>query len=438
MYFKLAFRNAKRSMLDYLLYIFTMIVLTSIICLSNHVAIFGNMQAGFQTISLPLLIVLIMAVLAEYINAFLVKQRAKEFATYILLGMEKRKLSLMFLLELSIIGIICFGLGVLLGTCIYYIVFHTVLHGKNGIFDLKVMLKGIVYTFRYFCIVEFISMFRMMRKINSLQIKQLMQEKQQNQTFDTNKKVFWQWVFICSFSGFLIMLCGIVFCANSLTDMFISIVSIPLLASVFAFYKWAYAYLSAKRLSGIDTLYQGDRLYWISEVTTNTKISAILNSIFSMCLLFSALSFVLGMLLLSWDIGVWTFIDRQWMGFLQISICIIFIIIYFSIMSLLQITELKKQKRRIQILHYMGKNQNEIKNLIKIQIQVKLILPTIMCFVLLLIVTPLAAYRLNSLLPAYLHNFLLITVGWFMTCFIVLYFCYYFVTYIISKQYIKF
>ena len=438
MYFKLAFRNAKRSVFDYLLYIFTMIVLTSIICLSNHIAIFENMQAGFQTITLPLLIVLIMAVLVEYINVFLVKQRSKEFATYILIGMGKRKLSLMFLLEISLIGIICFVLGVLLGTCIYYIFFYTILHGNNRVFDFQVMLKSIIYTFGYFCIVEFISMFRLMCKINSLEIKQLMLEKQRNQSFGINKKPFWKWMLICSFSAFFIMLCSIVFLENRLMYILISIVSIPLLVSVFAFYKWLYAYLSAKRLFGIEALYQGDRLYWISEMTTNTKTSAILNAIFSLCLLFSAMAFVFGMLLLSWDIGIWTYTDREWMGFLQISICIIFIVIYFSIMSLLQITELKKQKKRIQILRYMGKNQNELKNLIKTQIQLKLILPTIMCLILILISAPLVSYKLNSILPAYLHNFLLIAVGWFMVCFVILYFCYYFLTYIISKQYIKF
>ncbi|MCM1175477.1 MAG: hypothetical protein NC341_10560 [Blautia sp.] len=438
MYFKLAFRNAKRSVFDYLLYIFTMIVLTSIICLSNHIAIFGNMQAGFQTISLPLVIVLIMAVLVEYINAFLVKQRAKEFAAYILLGMEKRKLSLIFLLEISLIGIICFVLGVLSGTCIYYISFYAILHGNNRVFDFQVMLKSIIYTFGYFCIVEFISMFRMVCKINSLEIKQLMQEKQRNQSFGVNKKLFWKWMLICSFSAFFIMLCSIVFGANRFMYILISIVSIPLLVSVFAFYKWLYACLSAERLFGIDALYQGDRLYWISEMTANTRTSAILNAVFSLCLLFSAMAFVFGMLLLSWDIGIWTYTDREWMGFLQISICIVFIVIYFSIMSFLQITELKKQKKRIQILRYMGKNQNELKKLIKTQIQLKLILPTIMCFILILISAPLVSYKLDSILPAYLHNFVLIAVGWFMICFVILYFCYYFLTYIISRQYMKF
>lgn len=94
MYLKLAFGNAKRSAFDYLLYIFTMIILVSIMCVSNCIAVSGQMQLGFGTASLPLLIVLIMVVLIAYINTFMMKQRAKEFATYSLLGMDKNKLSL--------------------------------------------------------------------------------------------------------------------------------------------------------------------------------------------------------------------------------------------------------------------------------------------------------------------------------------------------------
>ena len=86
MYLKLAMRNARRSAMDYLLYITTMIILLSIIFVSNYISIWGNVLANFQTASLPLLIVLIMTFLMSYINNFMVKQRSKEFATYLLIG----------------------------------------------------------------------------------------------------------------------------------------------------------------------------------------------------------------------------------------------------------------------------------------------------------------------------------------------------------------
>ena len=114
MYFKLSIRNAKRSIVNYLLYITTMTILLSIMEVSNCIAIVGK-QVGFQTISLPILITLLLVILVGYIDSFMLKQRAKEFANYLLLGMEKRKLSFMFLCEFLIIGIACFIVGVLIG-----------------------------------------------------------------------------------------------------------------------------------------------------------------------------------------------------------------------------------------------------------------------------------------------------------------------------------
>ncbi len=89
MYLKLSIRNAKRSFTNYLLYIVTVIGLLAIMEVSNCIAIMGEL-ADFQVISLPLLITIIQAILVGYMDTFMLKQRAKEFANYLLLGMGKR------------------------------------------------------------------------------------------------------------------------------------------------------------------------------------------------------------------------------------------------------------------------------------------------------------------------------------------------------------
>ena len=63
MYFKLSIRNAKRSFSDYLLYLVTVSLLLAIMESSNAVALTGNELAGFQTASLPFLIVIILIIL---------------------------------------------------------------------------------------------------------------------------------------------------------------------------------------------------------------------------------------------------------------------------------------------------------------------------------------------------------------------------------------
>ena len=62
MYLKLSIRNARRSFINYLLYVVTMTVLLAVIEVSNCITIIGEL-AGFQVISLPLLIAAIQIVL---------------------------------------------------------------------------------------------------------------------------------------------------------------------------------------------------------------------------------------------------------------------------------------------------------------------------------------------------------------------------------------
>lgn len=115
MIFKLAWRNACRSAGDYFVYVMTVIILAALLCVAHCVAALGQRQAGFQTTSLPLLIVVILVLLVGVLNRFIVAQRAQELAVYLLMGMAKSRLISLFLLELFGIGIVCCSIGILLG-----------------------------------------------------------------------------------------------------------------------------------------------------------------------------------------------------------------------------------------------------------------------------------------------------------------------------------
>lgn len=435
MYTKLALRNAKRSMFNYLLYITTMTILIAVMYISNSIAIFGNKQAGFQTASLPLLIVIIMVVLVNYINRFMMKQRAKEFATYLLLGMEKSKLWRMFLLEFCFIGSICFILGGALGT-VAFLAFVSNELPSNDV-QRMIIMKAMLQTLFFFCIVEFLSTIRISRNINKLQICELMKEERRNQAFQGGRQSFWGNWFWISFFSLLLFLYGFVFWSENVADRMISFIAIPLISCIVSFYQWLYAYLLSRRRAYAEDLYQGTRLYRIAEMTAGIKMSAGMNSIFCICLFFAICSYVFGTLLLRKELKAFEAANQQWMGFLQISISIIFIVIYFSILSLQQMIELKQQAKNIRILYYMGESQLQVKTLIKMQVMLKLILPTVMCFVLLLVGMPVIYYKMRIGLSGTIHNSLLNALGGFLACFGILYFCYYEVVCITGIRYIK-
>lgn len=114
------------------------------------------------------------------------------------------------------------------------------------------------------------------------------------------------------------MLYAIVALLDSKGLHFISVISLPVLCAVVSFYKWIYAFLSSIRIKAPEHLYEGNRLYMIAEITSRTGTSAVMNSIFSICLLLSAISFLFGTLLLNQNIPVYPAIEQRWMAFLQI------------------------------------------------------------------------------------------------------------------------
>lgn len=238
------------------------------------------------------------------------------------------------------------------------------------------------------------------------------------------------------FFGYLASLFGISFMPNEIMTVSVSLISLPMLVCVFSFYKWLYAFIASLRLSQTDALYQGNWLYQITEMTSGSKTSANINTIFCICFIFSAAAFVFGTFLLSPDIYIFEKIQQQWMGFLQISICVIFMIIYFSVLSLLQIIDLKRENRNIRLLFHLGKNPSDLKYLICTQVLIKMFMPILMSFIILWTAAPFVNYKMNSILPA--HNYLFKSIGGFMVCFFVLYLCFFGVVYMVNMRYIKF
>ncbi|MDE7331083.1 MAG: hypothetical protein K2O16_02430 [Lachnospiraceae bacterium] len=436
MYLKLSIRNARRSFTNYLLYVTTMTVLWAVIEVSNCITIIGK-SAGFQVISLPLLIAVIQIVLAGYIDLFLLKQRAKEFANYLLLGMEKNRLTRLFLGEVLLIGFCCYLAGTTIGFAVYgFWYFREPLH------ELK--LCGFLYgksmfiTLMFFCLIEAVCSFRLRGRLYKLQIRELMYERNRNQgekNIENYKK--WGFIFFFFFACLIGCICGIVFLPEAYVVYPVCVAAIPLLISVFAFYKWAFGFLYAQRKMKSIKIYQKDILYITANITSSFKTSAIINTIFCVCFLFSACSFITGTLMLQPEFQLFDTTMRQWMGTLQISICIVLLVIYFSILSLHQIIEAMQNSKSNQIMRCMGKSNKQIERLVNQQIAIKLISPMIMALLIFLFCIPLLNGKMNLILPASLNNILFKLTGEFWVCIIFFYICYFCIVSAMSRRYIN-
>ncbi len=292
-----------------------------------------------------------------------------------------------------------------------------------------------LYTFLFFCLIETVCSFRLKHRIDRLQIRELMYEGKRSQgvkEIESYKK--WGIVFLLCFVCLIGCVCGIVFLPEVYVVYPISVAAIPLLISVFAFYKWVFGYLYAYRQMKSVQIYQKDRLYIVANVTSNIQTAATVNAIFCICFLFSGCSFVTGLLMLHPEFQLFDAAMQQWMGTSQISICIVFLVIYFSILSLQQIIAVRQNSKSNQIMRCMGKSNKQIARLVNRQIAIKLTAPMIMALLIILFCIPLLNGKMNLILPASLNNILLKLTGAFGACIVVFYICYFGIVCAMSKR----
>ena len=127
MLFKLSLKNISKSIKDYAIYFFTLILGVAIFYVFNAIddqTVMMNVSSStYEIIKLltnilsgvSVFVSFILAFLIIYASRFLIKRRNKEFGIYLTLGMSKRKISLILFFETLLIGILSLGVGIGIG-----------------------------------------------------------------------------------------------------------------------------------------------------------------------------------------------------------------------------------------------------------------------------------------------------------------------------------
>lgn len=124
---KLSFRNIRRSLRDYTIYFFTLVIGVSVFYVFNAIGSQAAMMAvnSGTSAAIPILktvlsgtsvfVAGVLGLLIVYASRFLMKRRNREFALYMTLGMSKSSISAILLLETVLIGLGSLCVGLLLG-----------------------------------------------------------------------------------------------------------------------------------------------------------------------------------------------------------------------------------------------------------------------------------------------------------------------------------
>ena len=147
MYFKLSVKNMRKSIKDFAIYFLTLVLGVAVFYMFNSL---DSQQAMLKVSSstrdiiklmiemlnyVSVFVAVVLGLLIVYANKFLINRRKKEFGIYMTLGMGKRQISRVILLETIFVGIISLAVGLIIG--IFGSQFMSILVGKMFQADLS-------------------------------------------------------------------------------------------------------------------------------------------------------------------------------------------------------------------------------------------------------------------------------------------------------------
>jgi len=127
MLFKLSWNNMKKSIKDYAIYFLTLVLGVAIFYMFNSIdsqqAMLQVSQSQREIIKMMIsmlgfvsvFVAVILGLLIVYANNFLINRRKKEFGVYMTLGMGRRQISKIILMETIFVGIISLVIGIVVG-----------------------------------------------------------------------------------------------------------------------------------------------------------------------------------------------------------------------------------------------------------------------------------------------------------------------------------
>ena len=173
MLFKLAFKNIKKSVSDYAIYFFTLVLGVAIFYVFNAIdsqtAMMKVSESTRDIIDLMLnmlsgvsvFVSFVLGFLIIYASRFLMKRRNKEFGIYMTLGMSKGKISKILVVETFLIGLLSLVVGLLLGCAlsqVMSVIVANMFEADLTKFTFVISTEAIVKTIIYFGIMYLLVM----------------------------------------------------------------------------------------------------------------------------------------------------------------------------------------------------------------------------------------------------------------------------------------
>lgn len=214
LYAKFAFRNVRRSTKDYLIYMVTMTLCTTMfyaflsICSTHYHPNLGT-QFDFNMLSQGMKLAicgvsLLLLFLIHYVNRFMLRTKQKEFAIQAIMGMEQKTIGLLFFGETFLLGMISVAFGIFLGAVASQFITAMLLSsfGKPYSFAWTLFQDTVILTVVFFSLCQMFVGFGNIRILYKSKVIDLLTADRQNEK--PLKKSHWITV-ICSIYSIMLL-----------------------------------------------------------------------------------------------------------------------------------------------------------------------------------------------------------------------------------------
>lgn len=308
MLMKLSFRNVKRQFDEYTLFFVTLTSTVASMYAFNALIFSDTVKAlpemellPYLIIAASLLIILIMGWMISYMVNYILKRRSREFSVYMVSGIQNRKISTLFFYENSLIGLLAFFPGILLGMLISQILEAVLLNmfGLPYMLHLGFSLPALGLTFLYFSAMLLFSIRKNGKWICRVQLRDLLyyDRKTENSSVSGNisaVSIFLLSVFCCV-AGFLLI------CIQPLGKGYDILVGIVfLLLFLFGFFISTSAFLVTYFGNRSDWKYRKQRLITFRDFTgkihSTSTVMGILSILFMLAITFGGIGTTVGLM----------------------------------------------------------------------------------------------------------------------------------------------
>lgn len=217
MYAKLVFRNARRSIQDYLVYILTMTICVTLfysflsISSSNYDPDIGT-EYDFTMLSDGMklaicAITLFLLFLIRFVNNYMLRRRQREFALQSIMGMEQQTIGRLFFAETFLMGLVSIAAGIFLGVfCSQFITAMLLTsYGKQYEITWTLFPDTVLLTVAFFVLSFLVVGLSNTRAIRKMKIIDMLTADRENGP--ELRKSRWIWVLMVLFEVFSVWMC---------------------------------------------------------------------------------------------------------------------------------------------------------------------------------------------------------------------------------------